>query len=398
MNEDNRCFEWAVLSKLYPVGSKNHSYRTSKYEAHLGELNFDGITFPVKITDIAKFERQNPTLSIWVFGWNNGPYPIYEARNKAERNREVDLLLLTDPQNPEKTHYVWLKHLGKLLFKNSAHNSRVYPCRRCLHVHSREDLLESHIRDYMGIGKKAQRILMPEKGKDDILKFTSYHKQMRVPYVIYADFESLNIPVKGCANNPRKSSTRQTAKQTPCSYYYIIVRCDGHVKHGQLYRGENAVRHFLESLKKELYHINAVFQDSVKIEMTQADWEAHNTARECHICGEALQRRKGMDKVRDHCHMTGRYREAAHSECNLKLRISPHYTKVPVVIHNLRGYDGHLIMQGLGGMDWGTITLETKNGDLKEVEAGKISCIPTTWKSTCHSTLDSFGSSIPYSS
>ena len=63
----------------------------------------------------------------------------------------------------------------------------------------------------------------------------------------------------------------------------------------------------------------------------------------CYICGE-----KYTDKdvrVRDHCHITGKFRGSAHQECNLELRIKPEDTKIPVIFHNLRGYDSHFIMQ-----------------------------------------------------
>ena len=66
----------------------------------------------------------------------------------------------------------------------------------------------------------------------------------------------------------------------------------------------------------------------------------------CHICGE-----KYTDKdvhVRDHCHITGKFRGSAHQECNLKLRIKPEDIKIPVIFHNLQGYDSHFIMQQIG--------------------------------------------------
>jgi hypothetical protein len=47
---------------------------------------------------------------------------------------------------------------------------------------------------------------------------------------------------------------------------------------------------------------------------------------------------------RDHCHLTGKYRGAAHNECNLNYSFTQ---RIPVILHNLRGYDSHLIMQGL---------------------------------------------------
>ena len=53
-------------------------------------------------------------------------------------------------------------------------------------------------------------------------------------------------------------------------------------------------------------------------------------------------------RVRDHCHITGKFRGSAHQECNLKLRIKPEDIKIPVIFHNLRGYDSHFIMQQIG--------------------------------------------------
>jgi len=92
--------------------------------------------------------------------------------------------------------------------------------------------------------------------------------------------------------------------------------------------------------------------------MTANNRRAFTDATGCHICGEALN----DDRVRDHCHITGKYSGAAHNVCNLKLRIYRYKTKVPVVFHNLRGYDGHLIMSALGTSE--------------AVENKKIHCIP----------------------
>ena len=53
-------------------------------------------------------------------------------------------------------------------------------------------------------------------------------------------------------------------------------------------------------------------------------------------------------KARDHCHITGKFRGSAHDYCNWKLRIDPDKIKIPVVFHNLRGYDSHFLMQNIG--------------------------------------------------
>ena len=78
-------------------------------------------------------------------------------------------------------------------------------------------------------------------------------------------------------------------------------------------------------------------------ELTDAELRSFHTATNCHICNQLL----GGDKVRDHCHIVGNYRGAAHSRCNLAYRISKSEWKLPVVMHNLKGYDGHLIVKAL---------------------------------------------------
>ena len=54
--------------------------------------------------------------------------------------------------------------------------------------------------------------------------------------------------------------------------------------------------------------------------------------------------------VRDHCHITGKFRGSAHQECNRRLRIKPEDIRIPVIFHNLRGYDSHFIIQQIGEM------------------------------------------------
>ena len=76
--------------------------------------------------------------------------------------------------------------------------------------------------------------------------------------------------------------------------------------------------------------------------MTIEDEENYQNSQNCWICDQKITNNK--DKVRDHCHITGKYRGPAHKEYNLKLRIP---RKIPIIFHNLEGYDGHLIFREL---------------------------------------------------
>ena len=76
------------------------------------------------------------------------------------------------------------------------------------------------------------------------------------------------------------------------------------------------------------------------MDITKKQMEEYNNATKCYLCtGEFTSDNK---KVRDHCHVTGLFRGAAHDKCNLKLRLSH---KIPVIFHNMRGYDCHHLMQ-----------------------------------------------------
>ena len=59
-------------------------------------------------------------------------------------------------------------------------------------------------------------------------------------------------------------------------------------------------------------------------------------------------REEFRDAVRDHCHITGEYRGAAHNACNLKLRIYPKSVVIPAIAHNLKNYDTHHTMREIG--------------------------------------------------
>ena len=55
-----------------------------------------------------------------------------------------------------------------------------------------------------------------------------------------------------------------------------------------------------------------------------------------------------MDTVRDHCHVIGKFRGAAHNKCNINLRLP---RKLPIIFHNLQRYDGHIIFKQLNNFD-----------------------------------------------
>ena len=98
---------------------------------------------------------------------------------------------------------------------------------------------------------------------------------------------------------------------------------------------------FLEHLEKEEQVIREKLEDIKPMQISSEEEQHIQDVSSCHICGYEL----GVDRVKDHCHLTRKYRGAAHNECNLNYKFSG---RIAVILHNLRGYYSHLIMQGLG--------------------------------------------------
>ena len=80
--------------------------------------------------------------------------------------------------------------------------------------------------------------------------------------------------------------------------------------------------------------------------MSYKEEEQFQSSKTCWICGKRVD--NDDEKVRDHCHVTGKVRGAAHWICNINLQLNKN---VPVIIHNLRTYDSHLIFDELKNLN-----------------------------------------------
>ncbi|XP_033729639.1 uncharacterized protein LOC117318793 [Pecten maximus] len=331
-NEDKKCFMWSVLAALHPA--KKDSQRVTKYIEHQDELDFTGITFPVKVADVSKFETGNK-ISINVLGYEKGSlFPIHVTKRRFDRH--VDLLLISDGR---KSHYCWIRKVDRLLSDQHTHKNRYFHCMYCLQGFTKQRILNDHISYCREHG--TQKVKLPTE-EDKWLFYKDVRKQLKVPYIIYADFESFQVPIHGCEVDPNKSHTEKTTHHVPSSFAYKIVGLTQETsKTPVIYRGPDVAEHFVECMLREQEEIEQKFKNVEPMVMTGKDWQSFNNAVYCHICGKEL----GDDRVRDHCHVTGKFRGAAHNECNINYKFTG---RIPVVFHNLRGYDSHLIIQAIG--------------------------------------------------
>ena len=343
-NKDNECFRWCHIRHLNPQEKYPQRIKKSDKE-YVDKLDYSGIEFPVTIKQINKIEKNNE-ININVFCYEEKqPYPIYISKEKFEDHME--LLLITKDENK---HYVLIKDFNKFMYQQTKHKERKHFCMNCLQCFSSERVLNDHKDNCIQING-TQAIKMPDKD-NNILRFNNFHKQQPIPFVIYADFEAITEKIQGCRQNNDSSYTEAYQKHTDCGYGYKVVCCydDKYTKPINIYRGEKAVNKFMEKMLEEVKYCKNIMKKEFNkpLKMTDNDELCFRLEEKCHICNKQYTEKD--IRVRDHCHITGKYRGSAHQECNLKLRIKPEEIKIPVIFHNLKGYDSHFIMQEIGAI------------------------------------------------
>ena len=187
----------------------------------------------------------------------------------------------------ENTHYSWVKRLTALLYDQTRHNESKHFCERCLHGYTTRDLLETHKPECKGLLKSPTRTEMPKEGENK-MAFKNHYKQMKAPYMVYADFECLVRKIHTCEPDNKRSVTVKTEKHEPCGFSYFVVRSNGQTHGPIIYRGEDAVFVFLTYLQNHGREMHEDMANKRPLVMTNEDWQKHSNATECHICNKSL--------------------------------------------------------------------------------------------------------------
>ena len=350
-NKDDKCFIWSILRYLHP--RERNDSRLSDLKKYEFSLNTKGITFPMKVKDITKFENLNPDIpGINVFS-NDGMtiYPLREVKKDCKNT--IDLFLY---EEDGKFHYSLIKNFSRLIRSQitSRTDEPIQICKRCFCHFTKPELLDKHIK-YCSSNKTAF-VKMPKP--KTFLHFKNYDRQLPIPFVVYADFECFTKPMNSCSPNPKDSYNYNYQKHEPSGFCFYAKGIAGKrikpIIYTKTSEDEDVAKIFVKKLTELTKGIYEDFYRRPKpLVMNSKTQKEFNAAVNCHICSREL----GDDRVRDHCHFTGEYRGAAHNKCNLMCK-KPRI--LPVIFHNLQGYDAHLFIKQLAKID------------------GKLECIPST--------------------
>ncbi|XP_035232762.1 uncharacterized protein LOC118204561 [Stegodyphus dumicola] len=175
------------------------------------------------------------------------------------------------------------------------------------------------------------------------LRFKNEQNSLYIPFVVYADFECISKPTESCQPTSEASYSEVYQKHEPYNFCYYICEAHGFYKPPVVYRGPNAENVFIKKIMKEAEDIYEIYQKPKPMSaLSEEQIRKYEHAAICYLCGDEFT--VANWKVHDHCHLTGAYRGPAHNQCNIKLKV-PHF--LPVIFHNLSGYDAHLFIKEL---------------------------------------------------
>ena len=201
---------------------------------------------------------------------------------------------------------------------------------------------------------KCQAIEMPAEGT--VTKFKSFRETVKIPFVIYADMESilekLTVSQEQTSDmqdseSQKQEKTEKLQKHSACSYGYKVVCCydESMSKPFKMYRGLDSVNKFFTDIfeeEKEILETLKQFQNTpMNLSIEEKISHKNATTRYVCECNFSIDNRK----VRDHCHVTGNYRGASCDKCILGMRLTK---TIPVIFHNLKGYDSHMLLPEKG--------------------------------------------------
>ena len=348
-NEDDKCFMWCVLRALYPK-DKNSERIDKDLKSKQDIINMKGICYPVSLNGIKRFEELNPNISISVLGYNKEEGGVYPLQISKYKGCEYDIVLLLlkeavtgeNGEIKEKTHYTLVKNTSALIAsQKNNHKGKRHACLNCFNSFNTLESLNKH-KEYCYENESIKTNMPPQ---NTYLRFKNFLYSEKAPFAVYADFESLIKPLDNCDPDPNKSYTKKYQKHEPISFSYYITF------NGVFFKpilrkytktkpeDADAMDIFIKWLEEDVKDIANI--EPKEMIFTEEDTKHFNNASDCWICGEEL----GNDRVRDHCHFTGRYRGPAHNKCNLKYRKPKN---ISVFFHNLSGYDSHLFIKKLG--------------------------------------------------
>ena len=259
--------------------------------------------FPLGINNYEKIEDKFQ-MQVTVFGYENKVYSLYISKKSYDQT--LNLLLIT---KKGKSHYVFIKDFNRLMFSRTKHKDKNHHYMSCFQSFTTEEILSNHKKQCLLIN-----VCQAVNYESETIKFTNHNKQIPILLKIYADRECFLKRV----NSYEGEHTIKYQEAIPNSIGAKLICIDDRFTLPSIiFKGKDCINKFiiwvLDKQKWTKQIIKQYFNK--RLIMASEDEEIYNNSHICWICKQKLN----MDKVRNHCHGTGKFRGAAHNKCNRNL-------------------------------------------------------------------------------
>eukprot|EP01059_Diplonema_ambulator_P031689 TRINITY_DN58_c0_g1_i11.p1 TRINITY_DN58_c0_g1~~TRINITY_DN58_c0_g1_i11.p1 ORF type:complete len:1430 (+),score=280.14 TRINITY_DN58_c0_g1_i11:4710-8999(+) len=318
------------------------------------KYNFDGVNYPASQKDIDTFMKNNPGVSVNVYcegGKDGKEMRCVLTRRYVHSGDVINLFYYND-------HYVYIRNLNAFL-GGSGDDHLICPNCSCTFWTLEKEKFDDHVSRCV-----VNDPIIASLGNEDTC-FKNFKNIYMNPFVIVADFEGLTTPTvggdrpKGSIQEHRLASwafkvivrddiqpllTDKEKQAIHSEHIYSSTSHDNNNEYHEFMLHDftmriNEVRILISKVVDRLQH---KYKDVENMVMSEGD-RVNET--NCMYCKEPLDSKSKKNKpVRDHCHLTGRFRGMACSKCNLKVKESK---EIPVYFHNGRGYDFNFVMEAL---------------------------------------------------
>ena len=359
---DDYCFLYCIIRSVFK--ECEHLMNGQALKPYFEKFNLHGLSFPLQAEDIPKFLRQNEhyALTVCLFYYYDGRiFPLGQHRSSSNDQHCVDLLLFKTPLDQEHVdgddddddddegvfsdlvhrrkrdvlrgyhhHFFKIKNRSAFLQKTYVNHygervgvSQKIICPRCFAAFKSPHQLKKH-RDLCE-KNKAQIVCYPDA--NDVVQFTQHKHKFFHPLIGVLDFECVldktaattTTARDGCfvCQHPHcqcpSSRTVNLDQHKPVGYTFLLVDYLGNVVLEDIYEGEDAAHHFHQQLQHHETRLDDMLQKYRRPPQTlnPEDIARHAQATHCHICGQSLWVKSfgcdklKLDKVWDHCHLTG---------------------------------------------------------------------------------------------
>lgn len=335
----NTCFRDCMLMAERGVGGRNPTTR-KKINAWLEKtrLNFSDLSFPTPLNQLNTFERLNPGLALTIFipstTKRKGAPPVrvvHMSRNYStgvglEERRNVDLLLWCG-------HYFLIRNLSRLLGVQTS-KSKKFVCRSCFCTFPSEKRRLAHWKTCCA--QKAQHFHTPLR--KTTTHFDQFAKMTMTRFVIYYDFETMQVP---CAEDAQRK------QHVAIAVAAIRICHDCAELNSPLFHhvGADCVEAFIGWLERQTIICETINDvRDMPLRMTAADWDFFKKQNKCQMCRSTFD--AFCPPVKDHCHLSGKFRYALCNRCNFTYA-GERALQIPCFAHGATHFDQHLLVAAM---------------------------------------------------